>query len=273
MRRTALSLACCIALTAVLAAAVPTAATEVKVIDLRFTPSESEKDVAPSVPAEMIDASIRIADATDVRTGLPDPDTVGRFLNKDVEVRSDDPVAPFVTDVVHRLSERWHLKPDPRAARILETEVKLFEVEVDKGAFNANVHLIFRVRDTALDTYTYQAVHAGHDGSIGFRSREANYSKVLSNALREAYSRLLSDAKFQDAVLGRAASIVQTVIAPDSLLNELLRMKKAGVSDETLLEFVRGRTVKGPFTADHAAAWKEAGISEAVLREAMGRAR
>ena len=45
------------------------------------------------------------------------------------------------------------------------------------------------------------------------------------------------------------------------------------MSDETLLEFVRGRTVKGPFTADHAAAWKEAGISETVLREAMGRAR
>jgi hypothetical protein len=249
------------------------AAAEVKVIDLRFTPSESEKDVAPSVPADMLDVGVRILDATDARPSLPDPGTVGRFLNKDVEVRSDDPVPPFVTDVLHRLAERWHLTPDPRATRVLETEVRLFEVEVDKGAFNANVHLVFRVRDTGLDTVTYQAVHAGHDGSIGFRSREANYNRVLSNALREAVAKLLSDPAFQDAVLGRAESIVQSVIAPEGLLNELLRMKRAGMSEATLIEFVRTRTIQGPFTADHATAWAEAGIPESVLREAMARAR
>lgn len=258
---------------AIASAANPALAAGVKVIDLRFTPSDSEADAAPSVPSELLGASIRIDDAVDVRRDLPDPDTVGRFLNKDVEVRSDDEIAPFVTDVLFRLAERWHLSPDPRATRVLETEIRMFDVEVDKGAFNANVHLVFRVHDRELDTYTYQAVHAGHDGSIGFRSREANYNRVLSNALREAVSALISDEAFHDAVLGRAESIVVSVITPENLLTELLRLESSGMSEETMLAFVRERSVKGPFTAAHAAAWKRAGIPEPVIREAMARAR
>jgi len=269
MSLTVRRLAAVVVLTVVLA---PAVLAEIKTIDLRFVPGDDD-DAAPTVTEELLGAPVRIAKVSDGRANLPDPAVVGRFLNKDVEVRSDDPVPPFVEDAMHLLFERWSMSVDPASPRVLESEIRMFEIEVNKGAFNANVHLLFRLRDETLGTITYQGVHAGHAGRVGLRSQESNYNRALSNALREAVSKLLSDPAFHDAVLGRAASIVRKVVSPANLLVELSRMTAANVSEETLLAFVREREIEGPFTGDDVASWKEAGIPEAVIREAMARAR
>lgn len=250
----------------------PPARADVKLIDLRFAPTETDEDLAPTVPADVLSIPIRIENVTDGRQGLSDPAVIGRFRNKEIEVRADRPVPAHVTDTVHRLLEGWNVTIAPEAERALESELRLFDVEVDKGAFNANVHVLFRVRDDGLDTYTYQAIHAGHDGTVGLRGKEANYNQVLSNALREAVVVLLSDTRFHRALRGEAGSIVVTFISPANLLNRLVPLQRSGASEETLLEIVAGRRIRGPFTDDDVAAWNEAGIPEAVRREAMRRA-
>ena len=272
MNRTVPAILISIVLVMLIAALVPTPCAEVKMIDLRFAPNETDEDLAPVVPGDVLEIAIRIEDVTDGRQGLPDPSVIGRFRNKDIEVRADRSVPAHVTDTVHRLLEHWNLTVAPDGSRVLESELRLFEVEVESGAFNANVHVLFRLRDDEKETYTYQAIHAGHDGTVGLRGKEANYNQVLSNALREAVVVLLSDTKFHEALRGNANSIVVTVITPANLLNLLIPLQRSQVSEETLLQFVRDRRIRGPFTADDVAAWKEAGMPETVLREAKSRA-
>ena len=47
---------------------------------------------------------------------------------------------------------------------------------------------------------------------------------------------------------------------------------KQGFSDDLLVKFLSVKTVSAPFTADDLKAWKDAGISEAVIAAAMDRA-
>lgn len=272
MRRNSSILAISIALLALISIVSPAPCAEVKMIDLRFAPTETDEDLAPVVPGDVLGIALRVDDVTDGRPGPDDPSVIGRFRNKEIEVRADRSVTAHVTDTLYRLLERWNFTLAPDAPRVLESQVRLFEVEVESGAFNANVHVLFRLRDGERDTYTYQAIHAGHDGTVGLRGKEANYIQVLSNALREAVVALLSDTKFHEALRGRADSIVVTFVTPPNLLNQLVPLQRAQVSVETQLQFVRDRKIRGPFTAEEIAAWKEAGIPESVLREAMGRA-
>ncbi len=272
MRRTVSTVLTAVALASLVLGFAPTSRAEVKTIDLRFAPTETDEDLAPTVPADIPAIAIRIEDVTDGRTGLADPSIVGRFRNKDIEVRADRPVPGHVTDTLHRLLEGWNFKVAPDASRALESELRLFDVEVDKGAFNANVHVLFRLRDDGRETYTFQAIHAGHDGTVGLRGKEANYNQVLSNALREAVVVLLSDPKFHQALRGDAASIVITMISPANLLGRLTALQRSGASEAALLEAVGERRIRGPFTRADVAAWTEAGIPDAVLQEARRRA-
>ena len=272
MRRTAATALTSIALVALILALAPPSHADVKTIDLRFAPSETDEDLAPTVPADVLSIPIRVEDVTDGRPGQADPAVIGRFRHKEVEVHADRPVTAHVTDTVHRLLEGWNLTVAPGASRALESELRLFEVEVDKGAFNANVHVLFRLRDDDRETYTFQAIHAGHDGTVGLRGKEANYNQVLSNALREAVVVLLSDTKFHEALRGDAGSIVVTLISPANLLDRLIPLQRAGAAESALLEVVEARRIRGPFTDADVAAWNEAGIPDAVLGEAIRRA-
>src|SRR5437879_6284898 len=56
--------------------------------------------------------------------------------------------------------------------------------------------------------------------------------------------------------------------AQKSLVDDVIRMSKAGVSDEAILAFVRGTHDRAAVSADDVIAMSEAGVSKAVI-EAM----
>lgn len=56
---------------------------------------------------------------------------------------------------------------------------------------------------------------------------------------------------------------------PDKLFADLRRLKAAGLSDETLISYVREHRPSTPLSADDVLRWKAAGFSEAVIRAAL----
>lgn len=56
---------------------------------------------------------------------------------------------------------------------------------------------------------------------------------------------------------------------PDKLFADLRRLKAAGLSDETLMSYVKEHPTSTPLSADDVLRWKAAGFSEAVIRAAL----
>jgi hypothetical protein len=116
-----------------------------------------------------------------------------------------------------------------------------------------------------------------------------NASEVASDAMVEGLARLLSDGALQAAWSGQAtiasagpvtapgaAAAAPSAepagdgpISPQALLAELLQLQEGGFGEDTIVAYLRGKTLSAPLQAADLLAWKQAGLSERIVGEAV----
>ncbi|HEY4597013.1 MAG TPA: hypothetical protein VIJ02_11465, partial [Thermoanaerobaculia bacterium] len=111
------------------------------------------------------------------------------------------------------------------------------------------------------------------------RSTE-NANEVLSDALKEVYANAFNDPGLQSAWLGRsrpvaasapAAAPAEPPVSPETLLADLVKLKKQGFTTDLLLDYVNGKTLTRALSADDLVKWKDAGMPQEVIKAALGK--
>lgn len=141
------------------------------------------------------------------------------------------------------------------------------------ATFDANVRLELELKDGTGKTL-WQEASVAEANRYGKKFSNENCNEVLSDALLESFGKALNSSAFQDALAGRPLSTVDTTVGatpltPSDLLSEVRQLMATGMEAETLAEYVSGKTLTRRLSAEDLAAWKEAGITESVLRTAL----
>ena len=181
------------------------------VVDLRFVPQGTSESSSVALPASLLDRSVEIR-VVDARN-LTDPGQLGEGTDSDdrfFPIRAAGDVVEFVSGAVTRMADSQALKRTSPPDRKLELRLTRFAVnELNKAVgstYSAEVHLAFTLKDAAGAMLADGAASGTASRYGKARSRE-NCSEVLSDALKEAFSRTLGNAALQSAwVAGQPAS-------------------------------------------------------------------
>jgi hypothetical protein len=140
----------------------------------------------------------------------------------------------------------------------------------------------------------WEGTGRGGTSRYGRPASPENASEVISDALVEAFSQLLSARDLQAAWMGDAppapvaasqpasvgaehsADVVPprpaasgAPMSPEELLAELLTLQGAGFAEASLVGFLATKSATRALSAQDMLAWKRAGLSEAVVQAAL----
>lgn len=261
-------------------------------VQLSFRPQEAVAPASATIPSHLRRQPVALR-VVDGRPG-DDPAAIGTRTDDDdrlVELRATVDVASFVEDVARRLARDWGLEVESETALSLAIELLTFEVVETNQAvgatFNATVHLEGSLRRGAEQLWSGTA--SGDATRYGKKFSNENCNEVLSDALKESLAELLSLSSLHRAWdgggAGKAAArpAAEPTPAPDSttaagrsisppaLLEELRALLTQDFDETTLAQYVGGKTLSTPMSAEDLAHWKRAGIPEQVIRTAMSR--
>lgn len=246
----------------------------------------SEKAVAAPANASASPLRGRIA-KIDVADGrhVEDPQVIGGQKERGKLLyawRATNPVAPAVAESIRTALTRWGIRVDSGGA--LDAAFRLDEYRVDEisetfgSRYQASVKLHASLLDPAGGVLLERDV-AGTAKKSGPDRRESLCNEVLTRALDDALAQFAASASVETstpvaapvaaAVAPATATAAPTAPTPpptDKLLEELVRMKTAGVGDTVLVEYVRSNRPAQPLTADEIVRWKEKGLSDDVIR-------
>jgi hypothetical protein len=257
-------------------------------LTLEFVPQEATGAHAPVLGAGMTDRAIAIR-FEDARTGT-DPDVVGQGTEDDDKPfswKATSSVPKFAEDALRKGIAEWGIKVDASADMVLVVRLQRFYVTEHDQAVGSTYGSEVRVAG-ALESRS-GAVVANGTGSgsanrYGRKRSGENSDEVLSDALKEAYARLLDDPAIQAAWSGRPVPSATAAaspsaspkpagsVTPSSLLEEIKDLEKQGFSDDLLIRFLHDKTLSTRFGAEDLKAWKAAGLDEKVIEAAMDRA-
>lgn len=68
-----------------------------------------------------------------------------------------------------------------------------------------------------------------------------------------------------------APAAAEPPVSPADLLADLVKLKKQGFTTDLLIDYVNGKTLTKPLSADDLVKWKSAGMPEEVIKAALGR--
>jgi hypothetical protein len=250
-------------------------------ISLRYVPQESVGTSVANLPLGINERPVALS-MEDGRTGA-DPAVIGETTDDDDRVwpvRSAN-LVPYINEVLTRNAGEWGIRTDPNAPLKLAGRLMRFKVSESNKAvgstYNADVQVGFTLKD-AKGQLLWQGTSAGDATRYG-RARSAdNMNEVLSDALKEAYAGLFNDSGLQNAWLGNAKPIASApgggaAIAPQALLDELVKLKKQGFTPDLLVDYVNQKTISPALSADDMVKWKNAGMPQEVIKAALDRAR
>lgn len=172
-------------------------------VDLKFVPQESVGRASIALPPSMLDRAVRFSvedsrKQTDLRKlgeGTEGGDQVFQIL-------ASGDVIKFTADAIEKMVEAQGLKKADSSAPQLDVRVARFAVSESKKAvgsmYSAEVHLGFLFK-TAEGKTTAEGAAAGLASRYGRARSAANCAEVLSDALKEAFVKLLGDEKLQAA--------------------------------------------------------------------------
>jgi hypothetical protein len=154
--------------------------------------------------------------------------------------------------------------------------VHYFVREADQAmgsSYAAEARVVFAFRTPTGNTVA-EGTAAGSARRYGRKRSAENCTEVLSDAIKEAYARLLDDPGLQAAWRGKSTEAAPHVegVSPAELLGELQGLKRQGFGADLLVDYVSKKTIRSPLTAGDLIQWKEAGMPEAVIRAAILRA-
>jgi hypothetical protein len=172
-------------------------------VTLKFFPQESVRSNSVALPASLIDraSEIRVEDSREstdaqvIGTGTDDDD-------RPFPIRATSDVAKFVDDSVAQLATAHSLKKGSPAERVLNVRLTRFNVNESNKAlgstYNAEVHFAYTLLDGEGKPLTEGAA-AGVANRYGRARSGENCAEVLSDALKDAFTKTMSDAALQKA--------------------------------------------------------------------------
>jgi hypothetical protein len=210
-------------------------------VTLKFFPQESVRTNSVALPASLIDRSAEIrvqdsresTDAAVIGTGTDDDD-------RPFPIRSTSDVAQFVTDSVTQLAAAHSLKKSSPAERVLNLRLTRFNVNESNKAigstYNAEVHFAYTLLD-GEGKPLIEGASAGAANRYGRARSGENCSEVLSDALKDAFTKTMSDPALQKAWTSGQAVTSAAHAAPTGTVEERLKrlddlLKKGVITKE-----------------------------------------
>ncbi len=224
--------------------------------------------------------SLQVKDARE----LNEANWLGRRTDDDDRVhvlRAVNSVQEFVERVVHKVVAEMGLKVSQDAERVLEVSLAGLEVVENNQAVGATyaAEVRFDWKLSSGGQVLWRGTSHGDASRYGRKFSNANINEVISDALLEALAAGFSDPGLHEAWLkepgaeqaeaGQPATKRIAALAPEELLAEVVELKELGLSETTLIKYVRRKVLSRSFGAEDVAEWKRAGVSEAVLQAAM----
>jgi hypothetical protein len=177
----------------------PGAAAEQKdlLVALKFVPQESVRSSGVALPSSVLDRALEIT-VDDART-LDDPKVIGTGTDDDDRpfpiVTSVD-VPQYVRDAITQITGAYAIKTAAGADRKLTLRVSRFFVNESNKAvgstYMAEVHLAYSLLDSR-GTLLVESAASGSASRYGRARSGDNCSEVLSDALKEAFARVIGD--------------------------------------------------------------------------------
>lgn len=165
-------------------------------------------------------------------------------------------------------------------------EGRLHRCDVEEAwGFEARVRVSFTLAD-ASGGVVWEKALTGYAKRGSVLPNGTQYGEILSEATQDLAKRLIADQDFRTAIRGEVAAAPppKPVAAPkaappappaagdpDAVLADLVRMKEAGLSRDTMLRWLEQQKLSRKLTADDLIRWKEAGLDEALIQLALSR--
>lgn len=172
-------------------------------VTLKFSPQESVKAASVALPPSVLNRplDLRVEDQRE----LTDPRVIGDGTDDDdlpfpIKARSD--VGQFVGNAIAELATAQALKKGTPADRVLQLHLTRFHVSERNKAlgstYTAEAHFAYLLVDSAGATLLEGAA-AGTATRYGRARSEGNCTEVLSDALKDAFVKMLGDSALQKA--------------------------------------------------------------------------
>jgi len=264
MKTLRIGIATALALAGLAAQAAPS-----KPITLAYKVPKQASLASPTIPPELRAAPVKV-DVIDAR-GDGDPLVIGAQTEKGVDIylwRSKQDVAPAVSGFLATMLKGWSVSVAGSGASTLSVKLLRYWVNEKSETFGSNYRATVRLSVSLLDRtgaplWTHEAEGtAGHSAVDG---RESVCNDYLSLALYDAMTQALGST----GVAAPASPAAPIVVEPQTLLDELVRLKAGGVADDVLLAYAKQRKVSRPLSIDEILAWKNAGMPDAVIKLAV----
>lgn len=172
-------------------------------VALEFSPQGSDGASGVALPPSLLEQPIGLRLSDD--RALPDPRVLGAGTDDDdrpFPIRSILDVPPFVEQVVGQLADAHRVRRDASARLQLQLRLTRFQVDESNKAvgstYTAQVHFAYLMSDSQ-GAVLAEGAAAGTANRYGRARSSANCAEVLSDALREAFARVLADGPLQTA--------------------------------------------------------------------------
>jgi len=163
-------------------------------IDLRYKPTTVFGDHTPDGKGIPLSKPLKITPFKDARVG--DLSMVGENNEDDepVKILSKSSVADFTTSVFRKVFNDWGAIASDNSELSLNGEIANFFVN-ETRLYVAKVRIRFYLKDRN-GKVIWEGLGSGSAKRFGRSLKEENYNEVLSDALTEIFSRLLTDSSF-----------------------------------------------------------------------------
>jgi hypothetical protein len=220
------------------------------------------------VHLQLEDARV-LKDMSQVGDGTSDEDELFAW-------RASTSVGDFAREVLTATAAGWGVTPAPNSDTTLVVRLTRFWVSERNQAVGSTYAAEVFVTGTlknASDEPVAQFSGAGDARRYGKPRSPVNCMEVLSDALKEAYASLMTDKPTSSpaAATPDPSNASGEPMTPAALLGEVLKLRSSGFSNEALTQYVNQRSLSAAFAVTDMIAWKDAGISEELIRAAMSR--
>lgn len=253
---------------------------------LQYTPQESVGSSSAVLAPGMADRPVRLS-MVDGRAGN-DPKVIGEISDHDDKVfpvYASNDVAAWATEVLKKNAADWGIKVAPDAPLSLSgklTHLRLVASTKALGStYTVEIQVAFTLSDARGRTL-WEGAAKGEATRYGHARSAENANEVLSDAIKEAYANIFNDPGLQGAWLGKsrpvasasapaAAAPAEPPVSPETLLADLVKLKKQGFTTDVLVDYVNGKTLTKALSADDLVKWKNAGMPQEVIKAALGK--
>lgn len=190
-------------------------------VPLQFTPQEGVSKENPTFPGGFKDknVSLKVVDARKVKT----PGTIGEGTGDEDRVfpiQTEDSVQRYAADVLNTVAYQWGLLTVEPPERIVTVKLTNFYVTESNKAlgsmYSGDVTIDYTLTDRGGKTLASGTV-TGDTKRYGRARSKANYSEVLSDALKEAYLNMFNEPALQDGWMsGKTSTAVSKASSPTS---------------------------------------------------------